>query len=470
MKKQKKAQQDSLPTDEAISAAAIAEGEHLLEKYSRRNINLFKGGARDALGNLQRDSLKRTKMTHEEAAVLARRMYDYIERVLPELEITKGALCAEAFAGHGDSKELSRLTLAPGALPKEHSPLRVYAQKYLLLIQALARLLKRNPSLVAHEVLLGTKYHPLSWTGEQWSTLEKVQLALQNIVNKLDQEFDWSGIYKRTANVKCQAILDGSTDCWPLLSALDDFKGTPPDRMLPEAWQEYLLRIKIASDTTQAYFRKNASYGASWVDWMWHGCDTDQLWGDDFFYVPHAPIGFMIAWELPNRTSGPEAYRIAVEKELTKSRATPEWLTPPSDRWNEQKLEPEDVVLRDNSYAPSFYYHAWIIAYPHPHDGRLFPTLFCNLDDGNVYILPLVVEVLAMLENAVWYTTTENSSVLEHLKNLLIDIGDDKMNPIERALRRTGPWLAHNPILKLHAAKLEKDRKLDALLWPDCKK
>lgn len=474
MKKQKQIQRASLPTDETIHAAAITEGEYLLEKYCLSHLNLFKGGARDALGNLKRDVLHREKMTHEEAAVLARRMYEYIERILPELGITKGSLCAEAFSGHGDSKELSRLTLASGAVPKEHSPLRVNPQKYLLLIQALAKLLKRSESLVADEILRGTKYHPLSWTGEKWSTLEKVQLALQNIVNKLDQEFDWSGIYRKTAELKCQAVLDGSTECWPLWSTLHDFKNVSPDHMTPENWHKYQLELKISSDITQAYFKKNASYGGpSWADWMQNGCDTDQIWNDDFFYVPHAPIGFTIAWELPDKKSAPEEYRIAVEKELIKSRATPEWLTPPTDHWNENELKPEDVVIkdqRDNNYAPYFYYHAWIIAYPHPNDGRLFPTLFCNLDDGNVYILPLVVEVLAMLENAVWYTATENLSVLEHLKNLLVDIGDDNMNPIERALRRTGPWLAHNPILKLHTAKLETDRKLDALLWKNCRK
>ncbi len=52
--------------------------------------------------------------------------------------------------------------------------------------------------------------------------------------------------------------------------------------------------------------------------------------------------------------------------------------------------------------------------------------------------------------------------------NLLLGIGDDKS--IERALHRTDHWLTHNPILKLHAAKLEPDRKLDALLWPNCSK
>ncbi|MCO8250749.1 hypothetical protein [Comamonas thiooxydans] len=468
MKNRKQAPSTSLPTDEAISAAAITESEQLLEQYRLRNLNLFKGGARDALGNLKRGTLQREKMTHEEAAVLAKRMYVYIEKILPELGITKGALCAEAFSGHGDSKELSRLTLAPGALPKEHSPLRVNPQKYLLLIQALAKLLKRNESLVADEVLRGTQYHPLSWSGEKWTTLEKIQMALQNIVNKLDQEFDWSGIYRKTAELKCQAIIDGSTDCWPLWSNLSDLSNSQGE-ITPEIRQNYLKQIKISSARSLAYFRKTASYGEpSWIDWMKNGSDTDQLWSDDFFYVPHAPIGFMIAWELPDKKSGSEAYRIAVQEELAKSRANPEWLKPPSDDWNEQEWKPENVVLRDN--APYFYYHAWIIAYPHPYEDRLVPTLFCNLDEGNVYILPLITEVLAMLENAVWYTTTESSSVLEHLKNLLVDIGDDNMNPIERALRRTGPWLAHNPILKSHAAKLEIDRKLDALLWPSFRK
>lgn len=48
---------------------------------------------------------------------------------------------------------------------------------------------------------------------------------------------------------------------------------------------------------------------------------------------------------------------------------------------------------------------------------------------------------------------------------LLTDGGDDEAEcSIERALRRTAPWLRHNPVLKRQQAQEERSRKLERYL------
>lgn len=56
---------------------------------------------------------------------------------------------------------------------------------------------------LAGQLLRGTRLHPLNKIDE-WTDLEKVQSALQRIVDELDQEFDLFNLYRRTAELKCR--------------------------------------------------------------------------------------------------------------------------------------------------------------------------------------------------------------------------------------------------------------------------
>lgn len=455
-------------TDEPISDDARVQTDTALDKWFKRANSFLKSDGRDALGQLLLAARGDTKgnspkkMTHAEAAVLARRMYDYLQSIEAELKlrgVSKSALCHRAF-NHDDSKELSRLTLPPGADPVKRM-VRVGAQNYLLLIQALAGALERNVSVVAGEILRGTKYQPLSKTGQEWSLIEKVQLALQNIVDKLDQEFGWFASYQLTAQQKCQGIEEGGTDCWPL-SPPDSFMDDVLEKRSPEEQQQYELGFKVASDPSQAYIRRNQFYGGrgEGADWFLYGFETDVLQNDELFFVPHSPLGYLLLWDLPDRTRGTAQYHSAVAEKLADRR---KWyhLVPPIDEWDADEKEPYGQTHTD------LMNYFWILAYPHPNGGRLVPTLYCSGEEGGAYVLPLGMEGLMMLDDAVWHTSNEHCSALKRIQQMLIDIGEDGMNPIERAMRRTGPWLTHNPILKKHALKQANSRQLDALLWPD---
>ena len=54
---------------------------------------------------------------------------------------------------------------------------------------------------------------------------------------------------------------------------------------------------------------------------------------------------------------------------------------------------------------------------------------------------------LAAVADAVWYDDQHDLTLLERLKELLLAPSGEGPSIIERALDRTGPWLAHNPVL-----------------------
>lgn len=401
------------------------------------------------------------KLSKDEAVMLATRLYRAMEEFQPQLKaagVNKTDLCKEAFGGI-DSKELYRITLPPGTEPGKRD-LRVTAEKYFLFIQALSKALGANASLIAEPILRGTRFHPRSRTDCEFSKLEKIQVALQNIVDELDREFGWFETYRQTARLKCKGVKEGDKVCWPL----DDY-GLTTNNYSEEGREEYRQAFEIAADPNQAFMRRNKFYGTRIdvaVSYL-YGFDTGALQDDEFFFVPHTPLGHLLLWDLPPRKKDLAAYYQAIDEQVSTIQAVDGYTHfLPKDEWDLTKRMPYGQTSgRDENTA--LQYHFWLLAYPHPDGKRLVPTLYMPGEEGGAYLLPLDLEGLEMLADAVWTSPTSHCSALDRLEQLLLEQDENGRSAIDRGLRRTSGWLSENPILKREADRQEASRRLDGL-------
>ena len=423
---------------------------------------------RDAWSEMHRAAYGDSKGSHprklsmDEAIDLASRLHkslvDFQPR-LKDLKVKKSHLCKEAFGGI-DSKELYRITLPPGAEPGKRG-LRVTVEKYLLFIAALSKALGDNPRLIAEPILRGTRFHPLSWTGYEFSELEKIQVALQHIVNKLDGEFGWSETYRLTARLKCKGVTEGDKVCWPLY---DLWPSTDTDSSA-EGREAYRQEFERAADLNQAFMQRNKFYGTRRdVDISYlNGFETGVLQSDEFFFVPHTPLGHLLLWDLPPRKKDLAAYYQTVDTQVSTSQAiNGDSHSIPKDEWDLAKRMPNGQTS-GRGLNQALQHHFWLLAYPHPDGSSLVPTLYEPGEDGGAYILPLDLEGLEMLADAVWVSPTSHCSALDRLKQLLLEQDENGQSAIERGLRRTSGWLAENPILKRESYRQETSRRLDGL-------
>ncbi|WP_454737187.1 hypothetical protein [Cupriavidus necator] len=427
-------------------------------EWQRRTRRYLKAAGRDAWSQFQiaaKGGGKRghqRKLTPEEAAVLARNVHEYLERVEPLMRdrgCTKAELCHKAF-GHSDSKELYRLTLPPGTDPKKRA-VRVTIDKYFTLISTLADVLCCTVDRIASCVLRGTRFQVLGL--EEFSELEKIQLELQHITDQLEAHFAWYAIYRLTADTKAKVIESGTANCWPLWApgSFDPIYGR---ERTPQEVQKYKLDFKIATDPKQAYYRLDTYRYVNPPEWGWYlnAFESGALQDDEFFFVPHCPLGYMLFWDLPSRREEPASYAHSVTDQLHWHRTN--WpYTEPEDEWDEAIGRPWGQTSgRKNTELQYFF---WLIAYPHPDGGRVVPTLYSPRKEGGAYLLPLDLVGLEMLADAVWHSKTEHCYALERIKRLLVDKDGEGKSTIERAFLWTGGWLDQNPILK---QDLEGDR------------
>lgn len=400
------------------------------------------------------------KLSKDEAIELASRLHKFLVEFQPrlkELKVKKAHLCQEAFGGI-DSKELYRITLPPGADPGKRG-LRVTVEKYLLFIEAMSKALDANPSLIAEPILRGTRFHPHSWTGYEFSELEKIQVALQHIVDKLDGEFGWSETYRLTARLKCKGVTEGDKGCWPLY----DLSPSTDTVSSKEGREVYRQEFERAADLNQAYMQRNKFYGTRRdVDMSYlYGFDTGALQDDEFFFVPHTPLGYLLLWDLPPRKKDRAAYFQAVDEQVRTIQAADGYIhTLPKDEWDLAKRMPYGQTS-GRGVNQSLQHHFWLLAYPHPDGKRLVPTLYEPGEEGGAYLIPLDLEGLEMLADTVWVSPTSHCSALDRLKQLLLEQDENGQSAIERGLRRTSGWLAENPILKKESDRQEISRRLD---------
>ena len=77
--------------------------------------------------------------------------------------------------------------------------------------------------------------------------------------------------------------------------------------------------------------------------------------------------------------------------------------------------------------------------------------------------MPIDSDSLAAVADAVWYNDERDLTLLERLKELLLAPGGEGPSIIERALDRTGPWLAHNPVLANEARARQQIQTIKAV-------
>lgn len=452
---QKIKQQAKAITDQAIERA-------------RRSNKLIHNGGKDAWSlfndSAQGSGLHHRKMNADDANKIASNLYCYLEENWPVILQkcgSKSKLCEQAFPGAINSKELYRLTLPPGGNSVKRS-IRRDTYRFVQLIQAISRLLEINVGVLAWQLLRGTSFQQLLPSqGDRWVDIAKIQAMLQTMVDKIDHEFGLYQLYERTAQLKCSGIEHGAQDAWPL-SGLDWYNLATDDE---EEINQYRRARQIAKDPSQAYYRRNEVFGhrrdeESQPAWWIYGFETGALQDDSFFYVPHAPLGYVAIWNLPDRAKDPTAYDIAVAREV--GYAQESVYCQPVDGWDEQTKSPDGQTVSSLKTEPLQYY-MWLLIYPHPQGGRLVPVLYQAGEEGGAYLLPIGIEALDMLHDVVWVSETEQMSLYQRIEQLFMDTGEDGLNPLERALRRTASWLEHNPILKRAKLAEENARRLDQI-------
>lgn len=438
---------------------------------------------KDALSALRR--LRGKKLAAGEEIILARRLYDEVQIVKRQLRTEErgiGRFCIDA--GIADvsqsSKELHRLTLAPGKNPNEVR-LRRTGDKYYRLIIAISKTTKENASTLADRVLRGTSLHPAKNIGNLSET-EMVQTALQGIVDKVDGEFGIFAKYMEIAELKVRHVTSGGKENWPktdwllepdwyefeqeLADAMNlDFafwkSAREPDLVEQERLAKLFAKISSSNEQSDAFLEQPeprcrvATYRDS-------GASQD----DSFFYVPHVPLGMTDCFNLPDRQEDPSSFeksvlRITEEYRKIDNSTGLSWIgrsRAVTDQWNEESNRPFGQTLDGMDSTVSADY-AWIVIYPMPDSARLKPMLYMHQQEGGAYLVPLDARNLDLLRDALWLDETRHMSVFDRIKEML---GYQSGTPrtIEDGFRRTAPWLDHNPFFKMRNEKTEDLRLL----------
>ena len=470
----------------SVGLANPADPVRLLYEQSMRNVLLARehkaANGKSAWSELNRAAfgdgkgVAQRKLAIQDASALASELYAFLKEVEPRLKqlgVSRGELCRRAAFTRTakklpeDAKELHRLTLPPNTDARKRG-IRVGPEKYVALIRHVTKALGDSVELVADRLLRGTSLHRFSKSPDEWSDIEKVQSRLQVIVDNLDRDFDLSKTYRRTAELKSRWITEGGHLGWPLYD-LDFGLISSPSVEEVEEIEAYRAECTAAADLDQAYYRRNQSVGhrIKWGGWWLFGFESNALQSDEFFFVPHAPLGHVLMWDLPDRRADRARYDRAVRKQVSDKRQlldiqnTPGELIDPSDDWDETQARPTGQTWSAGIDDVHLQYHFWLLAYPHPVSNALVPTLYQPGEEGGAYMLPLDMDAMDMLSNAVWVSPTEHCNVIEWLKATLTNIGEDGLDPIERNMRRTALWLGDNPILKRQREHENRSRRLD---------
>lgn len=308
------------------------------------------------------------------------------------------------------------------------------------------------------------------------SESEKVQTALQRIVDRIDDEFGLYAKFMEIAKLKANHITNGGTEHWPLWDVSREWlseeefereiadatdtrfafwkRPTPPVRYTCEIDQngEYVLSEPIATDNDDIQTDWPMSYDS--------GVRQDSA----FFYVPHAPLGVIAYVDLPRRDNSPAKYAQAVQKHLERMRSIDEHTGKPwvaleysvSDEWDSANCRPHGQIELEPTYSRGTNF-AWLVIYPSRDGSRLMPMLYLSHEEGGAYLLPLDVRTLEIFRDAIWLNETEHMSVFDRIKELL-GYRPNTPRAIENDFRHTAPWLNHNPFFKIkqqHADDLQ---------------
>lgn len=450
------------------SRATVSGKKEFCKRFEESNLARETEG-RNAFNNLRR--LRGEKLPRGEEVTIARHLYDEL-LVLKRHLRAKGIGIGEFCSRYGitdaseSSKELHRLTLPPGKNPATIR-LRRAAGKYRSLLEAVCKITNESVSTLADRVLRGTSLHPSKQMGSLNET-EKLAVALQSIVDRVDNDFGVHVKFMEIAELKANHIATGGTENWPLWQVTPDFQS-------PE---EYNRELADAADRRFAFWKRQALFerGSPEAEfnphWYPHGDDSGVEPGVGFFYIPHVPLGVIEFADLPNRQSDRKHYDESVLKclndwrridEATKqSRIIREYLV--RDDWDSERQCPVGQSDPKGDYGGFF---AWIIMYPMPDSSRLMPMLYMSFEEGMPFMIPLDVRNLALFRDAIWLDATNNMSVFDRIKELL-GYRPGTPKAIEDGFRRTAPWLEHNPLFKMRRQHTDDLQLFDAFchqLW-----
>jgi len=434
----------------------VKESDKLLAKLRRQPRDRMSDG-RSAWHELQRAAHGTSDLVGKKlppaADRIARQLHDLLEQSRPALRaagVSMTELARSAFGPRvADSKNIARLCLPPGVDSVKRG-IRRNALQFRQLISAIALHTGSNDEQLADEVLAGTPLHPATRSTAGFNELDLLVSALSGIVNQLDREFDLFGTFRKTARLRQEALQAGSRLCWPQY----DLEPASDERDLERSRQEWLR----ASDPNQFWWHEDELFGlATDAHWQPRGWGSGVLQSDEFFYVPHYPLGEVLLWDLPDPHADRAAYDLAVKVEVDRMRASLGFGLAPTDEFDAATLRPhgQTQARGANPCGPNFQYYFWLAIYPDPRNRRLIPVLYQPGEEGGAYLMPLDLETLAMLRYAVWLSPSGSMPVTQRLRQLI----SDPDAPILTAFRRTAAWLAHNPLVQWgEQRRRERDR------------
>ncbi len=454
----------------AMLASSAEVTQTLFEKVEEANRARETDG-RDAWSNLKR--LGGQKLPVGDEVMIARHLFDEMAVVKKQLRIENigiGQFCIKRKISDASesSKELYRLILSPGKDPAGVR-LRRSASKYRSLIEAISKTTNESTSTLADRVLRGTCLHPANM--ENLSETDMVHGALQTIVNKIDDEFGVHAKFMEVAELKVRHVAEGGPTHWPLWGP----QIHPGD--IPEDVQTHERELEYAKDKRFAFWKRPHDPvdpvlgGSPWP--MAQG--SDVLQDNEFFYVPHAALGFIEYVNLPSRKASPASYAAAVQSTVERWHTVDqnsgwtirdEWAV--TDGWDEEEKRPVGQIDARLSHGTNF---AWIVIYPMPDGSRSAPMLYISHEEGGAYLLPLDTRNLEILREAIWISETEHMTVFDRIKELL-GYRPGSLRAIEEGFRRTAPWLDHNPFFKMSRQHHDDLQMLDAFcrqLWEETK-
>jgi hypothetical protein len=358
---------------------------------------------------------------------------------------------------HTSSKELSVVLLPPGEDFTKRG-MRKNIRSYYQLIKGMEAATGQSPSRLAETILRGTKLDPLTHIDSgTMSMLEKVQVMLQSIVNKVDEEFGLLRLYQETAKAKVESIHKGSSVNWPLR-----------DLEAPTDDSEYVLQTyrqerEAASDPSQAFWRVGEHFGYSRNIAHVAVGEIGVIRTDSFFFVPHACFGYVLVWDLPDRRDDPVLFDAALANQIKEIKAKKHYIDvemSPRDNWDLSLKCPTGQT--DPNEGNSLQYNFWLVVYPDPTGTRLEPCLFMpSAEEGCPYLVPICLETLLMLQRVYWISKDECKPAFDRLVELLSEQNAKGESTLLDNLRRTASWLQYNPVLKEKARNTEREQKLN---------
>lgn len=399
-------------------------------------------------------ALKRQHVNHlsaDEAVQLARNMNVILNKRKATIGRRLGVLCEKAF-GATSSKELYKLRLAEGEDPgtKRAKELRRSFGPYRVLAEAVAALTDEPQTKVLRELVAETRFDELQAKMAKWDRIDIVAAHLQDLVDRLNFEFRWDRLYERTVQVR---LVSGGKLTWPL---------QPNEYYEPFDDSEIFERkLRASVDPDRMYFAGPPEHAVS--SFAKSFFENDQLQDERFFFVPHAKIGYVIAWDLPKRSEDPIGYHNERARSIAWEREEPDGMKEPEIDWDAARNEPKGHVdggarIHCGSTTQSC---VWLIAYPSPlNDGTVVPALYRPGEDTGAWLMPLDRNTLAAVEDGIWLDRENDSTLIERLEVLLGADQTDGICPLERDLRLTGSWLAFNPVLAWETRQLERKQNM----------